>query len=214
VKQQLEILGITGYQGHIELIYRAGAVSSVVAEVVREKDEYRYERGVDLKPVHKFPAFAGETTRGKLIGVYAYAVMKDGAISRVVELGQDDIDRIKKSSQGADSEYSPWVNHEAAMWLKSSVRQLQKWVPTSSEYLEHQARAAGMALGAAEAERNRVGLPPLRAEQELGAHPNLNVEYVDADVVPEGVDGSTGEVSGAALAASDAEARADAVVKR
>jgi recombination protein RecT len=33
-----EVLGITGYQGEIEMIYRAGAVSSVIVEVVREKD--------------------------------------------------------------------------------------------------------------------------------------------------------------------------------
>jgi hypothetical protein len=32
VKGQLEILGIVGYQGYIELMYRAGAISSVVAE--------------------------------------------------------------------------------------------------------------------------------------------------------------------------------------
>ena len=141
VKGRWEVLGITGYQGHIELIYRAGAVSSVVAEVVRENDEYHYERGVDLKPIHRFPPFAGQSTRGKLIGAYAYAVMKDGAISRVVEIGQDDIDRIKKSATGADSEYSPWQTNEAAMWLKSAVRQLQKWVPTSPEFIREQLRA-------------------------------------------------------------------------
>jgi recombination protein RecT len=207
VKGQLEILGITGYQGHIELIYRAGAVSSVVAEVVREKDEYRYERGVDLKPTHRYPAFAGESTRGPLIGVYAYAVMKDGAISRVVELGQDDIDRIKKSATGANSEYSPWQTNEAAMWLKSSIRQLQKWVPTSPEYLEHQARVAGMAIGGAERER---GTTPLRAEVELGAHPNLNREDVyDADVVPDGVDPSTGEIDPSGMDDADKQAQAE-----
>jgi recombination protein RecT len=136
---RLEILGIVGYQGHIELMYRAGAVSSIVAEVVRERDDYRYNRGVDEVPVHRFTPFASAEVRGKLVGVYAYARMKDGAVSRVVEMGADDIDRIKASSQGAKSEYSPWVNHEVAMWLKSAVRQLQKWVPTSAEYRQQAA---------------------------------------------------------------------------
>jgi recombination protein RecT len=141
VKGQLEILGITGYQGHIELMYRAGAVSSVVAEVVREHDDYQYDRGVNDVPIHKYPKFAGAKTRGKLIGVYAYARMTTGAFSRVVELGQEDIDEIKKSAQGANSEYSPWQTHPESMWLKSAVRQLQKWVPTSSEYIREQLRA-------------------------------------------------------------------------
>lgn len=41
VKGQLEILGIVGYQGYIELMYRAGAISSVVAECVYENDQFR-----------------------------------------------------------------------------------------------------------------------------------------------------------------------------
>ncbi|WP_018908777.1 RecT family recombinase [Salinispora arenicola] len=145
VKGRLEILGITGYQGHIELMYRAGAVASVVAEIVRENDEYRYQRGIDDVPVHRYKPFARDAERGALVGVYAYARMKDGAVSRVVELNRDDIDRIKASSQGATSEYSPWQKHEAAMWLKSAVRQLQKWVPTSAEFRREQLRAAAEA---------------------------------------------------------------------
>lgn len=150
VKGRLEILGIVGYQGHIELIYRAGAVGSVIAEVVRQNDRYRYTRGVDEVPFHEYPPFQREAERGSLLGVYAYARMKDGAVSRVVELNADDIARIKTSSQGSDSEYSPWRNHEAAMWLKSAVRQLQKWVPTSAEYRREVARSTAEAGRVAE----------------------------------------------------------------
>ncbi|MDG4784388.1 recombinase RecT [Micromonospora sp. WMMD1102] len=173
---RLEILGIVGYQGHIELMYRAGAVSSIVAEVVRENDEYRYQRGVDEVPVHRFRPFASEADRGPLLGVYAYARMKDGAVSRVVELGRDDIARIKQSSQGSDSKYSPWVNHEAAMWLKSAVRQLQKWVPTSAEYRREQLRAA--------AEAQRVAAEPLMPEGTAAAQ----ADYIDGDVVEDAAD--------------------------
>lgn len=141
VKGRLEILGIVGYQGYIELMYRAGAVSSVVAEVVREHDTYRYDRGVDEVPVHRFKPFAREAERGPLIGVYAYARMKDGAVSRVVELNADDIERIKHANPASGGDYSPWTNWEAAMWLKSAARQLRKWVPTSAEFIREQARA-------------------------------------------------------------------------
>jgi recombination protein RecT len=162
VKGRLEILGITGYQGHIELMYRAGAVSAIIAEVVRENDEYRYQRGIDEVPIHRYKPFAREADRGPLIGTYAYARMKDGSVSRVVELNADDIARIKESSQGSSSEYSPWVRHEAAMWLKSGVRQLQKWVPTSPEFRQEQARAAGEAQRVA----SQVGEPVAQAVED------------------------------------------------
>lgn len=137
---RLEILGIVGYQGYIELMYRAGAISSVVAEVVYSGDKFSYKPGVDERPNHEIDWDAED--RGSLRLVYAYAVMKDGATSRVVVMNKAAIDKVKKSSQGSGSEYSPWVQHEAAMWLKSSVRQLAKWVPTSAEYIREQIRAA------------------------------------------------------------------------
>lgn len=140
VKGRLEILGIVGYQGYIELMYRAGAISSVVAEVVYEHDVFRFQPGLDERPHHEIDWDAED--RGRLRLVYAYARMKDGATSKVVVLNRAGIATIKASSQGADSEYSPWKRHEAAMWLKSAVRQLAKWVPTSAEYMREQLRAA------------------------------------------------------------------------
>jgi recombination protein RecT len=187
VKGKLEILGIRGYQGEIELMYRAGAVSSVIVEVVREKDSYRYRRGLDEVPVHEFPSFAGESKRGPISGVYAYARMKDGAVSRVIELGREYIDKVKAVSQGSDSEYSPWVNWEESMWLKTGAHQLRKWVPTSAEYIREQYRA--------QAEANKpVTVAPLRAERDHGANPSYNGDQIfDAEIV-DGVDTSTGEV--------------------
>ncbi len=139
VKGRLEILGIVGYQGLVELIYRAGAVSSVIAECVYEHDEFYYQPGRDERPIHKIDWDA--PARGKLRLAYGYCVMKDGATSKVIVLNRADIDRIKKSSVGSDGQYSPWVTAESAMWLKSVVRQLAKWVPTSAEYVREQLRA-------------------------------------------------------------------------
>lgn len=139
VKGQMEILGITGYQGEIELIYRAGAVSSVIAEAVYSGDEFDYQPGRDARPVHAIDWDA--ETRGTLRLVYAYAVMKDGATSKVVVLNKAAIEKIRDVSQGSDSPYSPWQKWPEAMWLKSAVHQLAKWVPTSAEYIREQIRA-------------------------------------------------------------------------
>jgi recombination protein RecT len=139
VKGQNEILGIVGYQGLIELMYRAGAISSVVAEVVYTNDLFEYRPGVDERPRHQIDWDADD--RGKLRLVYAYAVMKDGATSKVIVMNRAAIQKIKASSQGTDSQYSPWNTNEPAMWLKSAVRQLAKWVPTSAEFIREQLRA-------------------------------------------------------------------------
>lgn len=148
---RVEILGIVGYQGFIELMYRAGAISSVIAECVYTKDTFVWTpgaldthqpprwQGPQERPLHQIEWDAED--RGELRLAYAYAVMKDGATSKVVVLNRSDINRIKASSQGTDTAYSPWKNHEAAMWLKSATRQLAKWVPTSAEYMREQLRA-------------------------------------------------------------------------
>ena len=152
VKGKLEILGIVGYQGHIELMYRAGAVSSVVAECVYENDRFDYQPGRMDAPAHEIDWDAED--RGKLRLVYAYARMRDGATSKVVVLNRAAINKIKASAQGSSSEYSPWRQHEDAMWLKSAVRQLQKWVPTSAEYRD-QLRADHVETARAHAEGSR-----------------------------------------------------------
>ncbi|WP_406336589.1 recombinase RecT [Streptomyces zaomyceticus] len=133
------IKGIVGYQGIIELIYRAGAVSSVIVEVVRTNDTFRYVPGRDERPIHEIDWFDGD--RGELVGVYAYAVMKDGATSKVVVLNRVQVMQAKAKSDGAHSEYSPWNTNEESMWLKTGARRLSKWVPTSAEYMAQQLRA-------------------------------------------------------------------------
>ena len=133
------IKGIVGYQGIVELIYRAGAASSVIVEAVRENDKFQYVPGRDERPVHEIDWFGGD--RGTLVGVYAYAVMKDGATSKVVVLNRHKVMALKAKSDSKHSEYSPWNTDEEPMWLKSAVRQLAKWVPTSAEYRREQLRA-------------------------------------------------------------------------
>jgi len=143
VKGQAEILGIVGYQGYIELMYRAGAVSSVTAEVVYAKDRFAYQPGRDEIPRHEIDWDAED--RGPLRLVYAYARMKDGAYSRVVVLNRSGIAKIRDSSAAAHSDSSPWNTNEESMWLKSAVRQLRKWVPTSAEYIRERAQIAAEA---------------------------------------------------------------------
>ena len=154
VKGRPEVLGIVGYQGIIEMIYRAGAVASVIAENVYEHDEFDYQPGRDELPRHVIDWDAED--RGKLRLVYAYARLRSGAVSKVVVLNRAEVMKIKASSQGSSSDYSPWKTNEPAMWLKSAVRQLRKWVPTSAEYRDQlRYDAEGVARVTAEVAHDR-----------------------------------------------------------
>jgi len=176
------IKGIVGYQGIVELIYRAGAASAVIVESVRANDSFQYVPGRDERPVHHIDWFGED--RGALVGVYAYAVMKDGATSKVVVLNKRQIDAIKAKSDSKNSEYSPWNTNPESMWLKSAVRQLMKWVPTSAEYMREQLRAQAEVA----AEQPALGDTPMppAPSVNLGDDPDEVVvgEVVDDDQPP------------------------------
>lgn len=183
-KGRNEILGITGYQGEIELMYRAGAVSSVIVETVHANDKFEYVPGRDSKPIHEIDWMA--SNRGDLRLAYAYALMKDGAVSKVVIVNEERIKRAKASSQGSDSKYSPWMNDPVAMWMKTAAHDLAKWVPTSSEYVREQLRAVRDVAAEADARDTAPSPRPESAPAEQQSVEELfpnDGEYVEGELV-------------------------------
>lgn len=134
------ITGIRDYKGEIELIYRAGAVASVKAELVYANDQFAWDPGTMERPEHHADWFAD---RGDLIGAYAYGVMKDGSTSRVILMNRTEIEKHRAVSKSSKSSSSPWVKWEGSMWLKTVIHELYKWVPKSPEFRMEQDR--GMA---------------------------------------------------------------------
>lgn len=171
-----EVQGITDYTGEIELIYRAQAVSSIKAEVVYSNDVFEYSPDMD-RPHHKVDWF-GE--RGDMIGVYAYGIFKDGATSRVVVMNRQQIEQVKAVSKTAKAADSPWQKWPDRMWLKTAVKQLAKWVPSSPEYLEHALRAAAAAA-------DKANLPPAPVKPPVDVSGWTEVDdqgqVVDAEIV-------------------------------
>lgn len=141
-----EVTGIEGYKGVVERMYRAGGVSSVHAEVVRQKDAYR-GMGSRTPPVHEYDEFADPEDRGPLRGVYAYAIMADAQCSQVIRMGRAEIMKHKAMSRGSDRSDSPWQKWEEPMWKKSPLNALEPYVPTSSEWLMARGRAEAVAQG-------------------------------------------------------------------
>jgi len=176
------VQGIAGYQGEIELMYRSGAVRSVVVELVKQRDVFIWRPGAyddhrpprwegpQTKPYHEVDWFGD---RGDTIGVYAYAELATGGTSKVVVLNRRDIEQARNASASykLKPEASPWTTHYDAMVAKTAAHRLRKWVPTSAEYRAEILRATAEAHRIA-AERN---IPP--------ATPDVPDEVVDGEVI-------------------------------
>jgi len=177
--------GWEGYRGVVERIYRAGAVSSVRANLVRQSDRYEYEEGMD-RPVHRFIRFATAEERGPLVGVFAYAEMRDGGTSRVVEMARDVVMRHKAMSKVSDRSDSPWQKWEESMWLKCAAHELEKWVPSSTEYRRGELRAVAEASRIANASPTPAPEPAPYFDGELVDVPQSPAEGWPAVVQPGG----------------------------
>jgi recombination protein RecT len=171
-----EIVGIEQYQGEIERIYRAGAVASIKCEVVRDHDDFTWSPTRMRVPHHEYDALADEKDRGDLLGVYAYAEMSGGAISQVVVMGKSEVMKhraVAKTKTFWDGEW------KASMWKKTSIHELEKWLPTSAEYRREQMRAAAEADSLRQRAVEQVDLPdvpPANVDTTTG-------EIVDAEIV-------------------------------
>ena len=165
------ILGIEGYRGIIERMYRSGAVAKVLVREVCAKDYFRYVEGDDERPVHDFTASRGGTTgadffgqdgdpdRGGMVGVYGVAKFLTGDWSRPVLLNRNDVYAARAAGGWKpDDKYTPWNRLDAgpdhpefqgrSMWYKTAAKRLEPWVPTSAEYRREQLRASASAAAA------------------------------------------------------------------
>jgi recombination protein RecT len=134
----MEITAQRGYQGDIALARKSGEVSDIYAEVVYEKDVYKVTKGLDRNIEHV--PYDGDDEPGALKAVYAVAKLRSGDVAWVA-LTRREVMHRKASAMDADNTKSPWKQHEAAMWRKTAIHELFKWLPKSSEESERVARA-------------------------------------------------------------------------
>jgi recombination protein RecT len=176
-----EIEGWEGYRGVVERMYRAGAAVAVKAEIVRANDRFHYQPSM-ARPEHEIDWFGD---RGDILGAYSYAELRDGSTSKVVVINQEYIRKVKAMSKGSDKPTSPWQKWPEAMVLKTVIHRLEPFVPTSSEYLREQMRAA-----AEVAAEQRAGKPqpaPIPEAVDVTHLPDAGVydaEIIDPDEDP------------------------------
>jgi recombination protein RecT len=189
---------IIGYKGLAELMYRSGIVASVKATPVFEGDEFEYEFGLHPDIKHrpgKDPMRGADP--GKLTHVYPVVQLREKDLEPIWDvLTRSEIEQRRKRSK-ASSE-GPWVTDYVAMALKTGVRKIATWVPSSAEKMAP-LNAAVQYEGAMELgnPRRAVGALGDKAEEALdamGAFPTQDDDESKPHAV-EIVDKTTGEVS-------------------
>lgn len=136
--KRMEVTAQRGYQGDIALARKTGEIADIYAEVVYERDEYKVTKGLDRNIIHV--PYDGDEEPGALKATYAVAKLRSGETA-FVTLTKRDVNRHKASAFGTEKDESPWKKHEAAMWRKTAIHELFKWLPKSSEDMERVARA-------------------------------------------------------------------------
>lgn len=178
-----EVVGTPSYTGLIELMYRSDAVQTVKCAIVYERDEDFYADPVsgrrrqrfewvpsEMDRPHHAPQWFGD--RGQMIGAYAYAELRGGAVSQVVIRSKAEIEQVKAVSKTAHKADSIWNKWPDRAWLKTVLRELSKFVPTSVEDLR--------------TKRYDETAAPIPADQAptavyLGDHDFVDGELVDDD---------------------------------
>jgi recombination protein RecT len=121
-----------GYKGLIDLVTRKGEVINIVAQEVRQGDEFTYEYGRN-ETLRHIPA--ANAKRGEIEYFYAYANMKNGGFAFQV-MHISDIEKIRDNysmSYKFDKAGSIWGKHFSEMALKTVIKRLIKYLPISVE---------------------------------------------------------------------------------
>lgn len=182
--------------GILKRIRQSGEVAKVSAQVVHENDHFLVKYGFDEDVEHNPPKL--NEPRGKPIGAYATAVLKDG--SRLLEvMSLEDIEKVRGVSRAKNN--GPWVAWWGEMARKTVMRRLSKRLPMSTD-LEEQIFARDETLAT---DRNAM------REIEVQAEPSPPVSRLDAiesQIGGETVDAETGEVTDVNADAADDQATA------
>ena len=121
-----------GYKGLLQLAYRSGMVQSFNADVVYRKEVeagmFEYHKGINPTIRHDVNFLNPSLREGEIVAAYAACTLVGGQpLLRVIDA--QDVARAKASSASARNGSSPWVTHEASMWMKTAIKRLAAWMP-------------------------------------------------------------------------------------
>ena len=164
--------------GVLKKIRQSGEVAKVSAHVVYERDHFVWSLGFDESIEHVPPALNED--RGKAIGAYATAVLKDGSqLCEVMTFEQ--IEKVRNVSRAKGS--GPWVQWWDEMARKTVMRRLSKRLPMSTDIEDAVDRAAGVDRDAPLVEHDATPAPvvPLSRLDAIEASLEANDGTLDDD---------------------------------
>jgi recombination protein RecT len=154
----MQVVGIEMYKGEMARMFNAGGVASTHCDVVYDFEmpgkcradlvPFRYQRNM-AEPVHE-PDFLHPDygNQDHAVLTYAYARLRGGGTSQVVVLPRNEVMKHRAVAKTKSFWDGPFWS---SMWKKTSIHELEKWVPTSAEYRRVQA-IADAAIGSAQAQ--------------------------------------------------------------
>lgn len=111
--------------GLLKRARNSGEISSIVVQVVHEKDSFIWRPSDPDSPVtHEVPGLMED--RGQPIGAYAIARLKDGSVMAEV-MSKGEIEKVRNVSRSKGN--GPWVQWWDQMARKSVFRRLSKYLP-------------------------------------------------------------------------------------
>ena len=123
---------VIGYQGMLELAHRSGAIASIQAHVVHERDDFRYSFG--LHEVLEHTPARGE--RGEATHYYCVEKSQGGGVYWDVITHADAVahrDRFAMAKDRSGNVAGPWRDHFDSMALKTVIKRVLKLAPRSTE---------------------------------------------------------------------------------
>ncbi len=114
--------------GILKKVRNSGELSSITAQILFEKDKFKYWVDSDGEHLEHEPNLFSD--RGREIGVYALAKTKDGGVYIEVMTNQQ-VEQIRQSSKSKDS--GPWKQWAGEMAKKTVIKRLSKRLPMSTD---------------------------------------------------------------------------------
>ena len=144
---------IAGYMGLCNLALRSGQIKKIVPRIVYGNDHFTYSYGIDEKLEHH-PEL-DTVKRGKPIAAYAIAWFRDVNDYQFEVMDLEEIESIRNRSMASKS--GPWVTDWNAMAKKTVLRQLCKYLP-STTVVPELATAVGLDEAADRGEQDVIDL--------------------------------------------------------
>lgn len=162
---------LLGYQGMIELAHRSGGIGSIRARVVHVNDEFDIDYGLHETLKHKPPL---DGPRGDVRGYYAAYNLTNGGNGFTYWSKAQMQEHKEKFAMARDRNgniVGPWRDHFDAMALKTTVRDLFRFMPRSAD-LDRGQIADGS---------TRVDLTPTAPIEDVAEHETIEGVVIDGE---------------------------------